>query len=675
MKLIKQEILIETNSTDETIDFTINSADSVVFDILRKNMYTDPIGAVVREICTNARDANAEVGKANVPISITLPNNSYPYLVIKDCGPGISPERMANFYSSYGSSTKRNTNDQIGAFGLGSKTPFCLTDQYIITSNIDGLKYEYTCYIDESGRGKISKSQPEATKEQNGTSIKIPIKKEHFQQCKEKAFYYTQYWPVQPIFPGQFDSRKPPVVLMEGKGWKLFESRNSYETRPRLILAGIPYNVNDTWWCPDKITYSYSSEHRIPTGFCFDVKTGEVAISANRESIFEDDATKNVLLNIWKDFKIAYLKEYKDNLDKKDLFEGMDYIEGLIKSHGSYFHNIAGTDIEIKGISISDLQKYIKIDYAGQKYYYSEGRQSYTFDMFPRTKQIVLLEAKELNSNIKSKCSRYFRENNITKCIMFLTGDGDQYKVGNAIREYWKNKPDAKIIDLDAVKTSKPRAQKQYVYYYNGREQHAKKLTLDDLKTTDKFVYVEWLTNRPELDNIEFTKLGYQLAIMKPAYVKKIKNHAQFITLQEFMKIWHDKEFSKEKSLELLKFHNSGYQLDNRSKKLLNVILPNSFREIDEAEKLAKKEDSKLKLLNYVASHHNHDYGSEYYKAFGQGDSLIAKLQQLTYEEIQKYPLLIHMQYYTDIVPYKAYVDAMKKTNRSTLLSDFIKTV
>jgi hypothetical protein len=88
-----------------------------------------------------------------------------------------------------------------------------------------------------------------------------------------------------------------------------------------------------------------------------------------------------------------------------------------------------------------------------------------------------------------------------------------------------------------------------------------------------------------------------------------------------------------------------------------------------------KVTNGKLKLLNYVASHHNHDYGSEYYKAFGQGDSLIAKLRQLTYEEIQKYPLLIHMQYYTDIVPYKAYVDAMKKTNRSTLLSDFIKTV
>lgn len=669
MKLNRKEIVVETNATTKIHQFTINTEDAIVFEILRKNMYSDPVGAVVREISTNARDANAEVGKAHIPISITLPSRNYPYLVIKDCGPGISPERMKNFYSSYGASTKRDTNDQIGAWGLGSKTPFCLTDQYIITSYIDGLKYEYTCYIDETGRGAIAEEDPVPTTEPNGTAIRIPISEDKFSECKQKALFYTEFWPVQPVFPGQFDSRKPPKILMQGEGWKLFDSQGSYSNRPRLILAGIPYAVDDKIWFErppgTSSYYSYDIARYIPNGFCFDLKTGDVSISSNREKIFEDDDTKAKLKAIWKSFKKEYIADYEKQLTGKDLFEGIEFVQGLLSGHQEYFKSILNDTAKIKGCTVEELKDYVEVDFSGEKYYYSDNAK---YSMLPTKSEIVLIDAKELNSNVKSKCTRFLRENKITKAVLVLTDT----PIGKAVIEHWAAKPDAKIYDLGATKLGTAKTQKAFIYYYDSPTGYAKKLILDDIKSTDKFVYLEWSNLRPNLSNKEFVPLGYQLVVMKPTYVAKIKTNPQFITLLDFMKVWHDKTFSKKKSLELLASNKNINCLDSATKRKLSILSPSSFKAIADAEKFIRTEDSKLELLNYMA---NHYYNTEYSKATQNSSTVIDKLTTLVYDESRKFPLIQHLRAYDDITPYKVYVDSVKNCNRSVLLSDFIKTI
>ena len=114
-------------------NFTIK-ASSKMFKILSSGLYSNKIKAVIREVSCNAVDANVDAGRADIPIVVHLPNENEPFFSIKDSGTGLTPEQMVDIYTSYGTSTKTDRNDQIGALGLGSKSPFSYVDQFTVTS-------------------------------------------------------------------------------------------------------------------------------------------------------------------------------------------------------------------------------------------------------------------------------------------------------------------------------------------------------------------------------------------------------------------------------------------------------------------------------------------------------------------------------------------------------------
>src|SRR5271170_439423 len=146
MKLNIPVPVIESSDDLQEKLFSIGDA-GMVFDILRNKLYSNPILAVCREISCNARDAHREVGKFEEPIIIQLPTYIEQYYKVKDFGPGISPDRMENIFIRYGSSTKREDNNQMGAFGLGAKSFFSLTDSASIITTFNGITYNYTCFI------------------------------------------------------------------------------------------------------------------------------------------------------------------------------------------------------------------------------------------------------------------------------------------------------------------------------------------------------------------------------------------------------------------------------------------------------------------------------------------------------------------------------------------------
>ena len=55
-----------------------------IFNILRSQLYSNPVLAVCREITCNSRDAHREVGKFDVPIEVHLPHGLDPNFRVKD---------------------------------------------------------------------------------------------------------------------------------------------------------------------------------------------------------------------------------------------------------------------------------------------------------------------------------------------------------------------------------------------------------------------------------------------------------------------------------------------------------------------------------------------------------------------------------------------------------------
>lgn len=126
-----------------------------IMTILRDNIYTDKILAVLREYSSNAWDAHRMVGKGDLPIHVTLPDTDNPTLVIRDFGPGMSPRDVFNIYTQYGESTKRNTDDAVGMMGIGSKSAFAYSDSFNVTSWNGGMRRVYIAVLDASNEGDM----------------------------------------------------------------------------------------------------------------------------------------------------------------------------------------------------------------------------------------------------------------------------------------------------------------------------------------------------------------------------------------------------------------------------------------------------------------------------------------------------------------------------------------
>lgn len=204
MKLQQHNNALETNAISESQEFGIGDP-SVIIGILRNNMYAYKIRSMCQEIICNGRDAMREVGKGN-EFEITVPTRLSPVFKVRDFGPGVSPDRMANVFIKFGSSTKRNDNGQTGGFGLGAKSPFSYTDSFTITTFIDGIKRSYVAHTGTNNQGRLDLVSTDATTEANGTEIQVAVKAHDVEEFRNSVFRAVYFWKDRPIIKGELQT-------------------------------------------------------------------------------------------------------------------------------------------------------------------------------------------------------------------------------------------------------------------------------------------------------------------------------------------------------------------------------------------------------------------------------------------------------------------------------------
>ena len=157
---------------------TISQDDvNLIMDILAK-LYTHPETAVVREYVANAVDAHIKAN-VKVPVEVTLPTNSKPILTVKDYGEGLDMHDILAIYGNFGVSDKRNSNDFIGGFGIGSKSGLAVSDKIYVESIKDGLQNIFE--LKRTSEGVITEFLSENVPVQgmkSGTTITVNYNKE-----------------------------------------------------------------------------------------------------------------------------------------------------------------------------------------------------------------------------------------------------------------------------------------------------------------------------------------------------------------------------------------------------------------------------------------------------------------------------------------------------------------
>ena len=338
---------------------------SMVFQLFTKNVYSNPIGTVVREITSNCFDSHTEA-KVNAPIlikkSLDKQTNTN-YISFIDYGVGMSPDRIENIYGVYFESTKRVDNTQIGGFGIGGKTPLAYkrsTGQgeaeydnsfYVITI-FDNIKYYY-CIYEGADSPIISLLHQEETSERNGTEVRIPVLEKDLNTFANEMVRQLYYF-ENIVFEGFEDSRYAKTItndyqIVRAKTF-LFRG-DDYSSNVHICLGRVAYPIDY------QILGLSSYDYNLPIAIKLEV--GDIGVTVSRESLDYSETTikmlKKKLIEVKAEIKEMIAKQYENIVTLEDYFKVKNNFGHLKFSNG-------------KSISLSNMIKQSDIDFSNFTY-------------------------------------------------------------------------------------------------------------------------------------------------------------------------------------------------------------------------------------------------------------------------------------------------------------------
>lgn len=283
-------------NTEAPRTFNINAND-VAFGVLSSGLYNDKIRAIIRELSCNAWDAHVMAGKKDLPFEIHLPTDFEPIFRIKDFGTGLAHEDVMNLYCTYFASNKNQSNDVVGAMGLGSKSPFCYTTTqdasggFTVVSRFGGMKSIYSAYVD--GAPTIVCLSQEPTDEPNGLEVEFAVNTDDVWEFENKAKMALEFFSPDPTVNVEgFEANKEDYAIRTSL-WALRKPDSSVHGL-RAIQGMVQYNVGSI----DSSRMSREQERaaQLPLDLFFPI--GELSVAASREMLSNDQRTVANILNM-----------------------------------------------------------------------------------------------------------------------------------------------------------------------------------------------------------------------------------------------------------------------------------------------------------------------------------------------------------------------------------------
>lgn len=265
------------------VAFTISQADAVhIMRLLRSTLYSDKIGAVIREYSANAWDAHREAQLGHVPIRVRLPTATNPIFEVRDFGPGIPHDEMATRFCAFGASTKRQSNDAVGCFGIGCKSGWAYTQDFTVVSRCGGWCRTYVAALDAFGQGQLMMLREERCDPSNtGLTIQVVAKPGDIGRFAEYARKFYSWFSPRPDIdvdlPQRDDIGPEGRVLPPGVD-RCFVA----------IMGCVAYPVDIT---------QLTGVHRLALKRGFELRfgVGELDVAASREALEYSSRTRKAI--------------------------------------------------------------------------------------------------------------------------------------------------------------------------------------------------------------------------------------------------------------------------------------------------------------------------------------------------------------------------------------------
>lgn len=259
-----------SNIDVSTGDFSIEMNASM-FSMLTKNVYNNVILAPIREWSTNAIDACISAG-ITPHFDVQLPTASDPTFAVRDYGTGLPEQDLIGLFTVLGASTKRNSNEYNGTFGIGRLSALAYSTSFTVESYYQGTHYAYLISI-KDGKPVYLKLSETPSSSPNGLRLSLAVQAHDINTFIKEATYLYQFFDVKPTtnIPLVY-----PEILLEGETWAITSGSFS----ARLVMGNVPYAV---------------SAYGLPSGTYLKAPIGSVSITPGRESLTMDAKTEKFL--------------------------------------------------------------------------------------------------------------------------------------------------------------------------------------------------------------------------------------------------------------------------------------------------------------------------------------------------------------------------------------------
>ena len=333
MKLVSNSDIQHVGTINKSIDFGIDKENiGVLFRGFSDTLYSNKIGSIVRELTSNCFDSHREAGVKD-DIVIILQNadpltGKNGKICFKDVGVGLSTDRIEDIYSKYFSSTKRETNNEIGGFGIGAKSPLAYTDIFEVNTIYNGIAYNYIVHRGEQvPMIKLISSQ--STDERNGTSVILPVKagdeEKFISECRHQLRFFDNI-----TYKGMNIDNNYKVY--RGKHWiaSLHSKSDRIEYKLSICLGGVSYPLDTNQVRFEEYYKDYSS-----TSVALHFDIGEIDVTMSRENIEYNDRTIEAIKQ-----KYKLVSEELCNMYDKSWEKVTDFREYFINTKKQNSYNV-----------------------------------------------------------------------------------------------------------------------------------------------------------------------------------------------------------------------------------------------------------------------------------------------------------------------------------------------
>ena len=340
--------------------------------LLSSNLYSNPEQSFIREIVSNAWDSHVEAGTTDTPVIVKFDyaKNS---ITIRDYGIGLSPDRFKDIFCNIGSSTKRESNDYIGGFGIGRFSALACTNTVYITSYYNGKAYYYIMIKDGNA---ITSNLVNTIDTEENNGVAITIENIYNYTLYEEALKYIVFFPnvyLDASHRSLYTSRYNPIIdkfnTTQIKKFKYYASTSS-DIDTKILLGNVLYPLaSSILTVENKLFYN----SLIYSGIVIRFSVGELDITPNRESIIYSTKCKDIINQRFKEARNELTDHIKSLIitDYNDLFEwrkamisrfSYDPIAGDVKiAYRNFMFNPKdyGINFTYKGKNLGDLHSII----------------------------------------------------------------------------------------------------------------------------------------------------------------------------------------------------------------------------------------------------------------------------------------------------------------------------